>query len=161
MCVFIFTDNIIPYKQRKVLILNGAHTSFVMASFLAGNDLVLQSMNDQVVFNFIKQTIFDEVIPTLALPKNDLVKFALDVFERFRNPFVKHVLLAISLNSFAKWSTRCLPSLLDFVKLKNKLPVHLAFSLAALIAFYKGNEFRDKDLIGMILSIEFVMNKMY
>lgn len=68
----IFTDNQKPYKQRKVRILNGAHTSFVLASYLAGNDIVLESMQDADVKSFMMKTIFDEVIPTLTLPKKEL-----------------------------------------------------------------------------------------
>ena len=144
----IFTDNQKPYKQRKVRILNGAHTSFVLASYLCGNDIVLESMNDELIFNFMKATIFDEVIPTLALPKEDLVDFANAVITRFNNPYVKHALLSISLNSVSKWRARCMPSFLEYIKKEGKLPVHLTFSLAALMAFYTGSEIRDKALIG-------------
>ncbi len=144
----IFTDNHKPYKQRKVRILNGAHTSFVLASYLAGNDFVGQSMNDGLMFGFMKSTIFDEVIPTLELPKNDLVEFAEAVIDRFKNPFIKHSLLAISLNSVSKWKARCMPSFIEYIKLKGALPAHLTFSLAALIAFYNGTEIREGVLIG-------------
>lgn len=144
----IYTDNQKPYKQRKVRILNGAHTSFVLASYLAGNDIVLESMQDKTVFNFMHKTIFDEVIPTLSLPKKDLVDFAEAVITRFNNPYVKHALLSISLNSVSKWRARCMPSFLGYIELNKKLPEHLTFSLAALMAFYKGTEIRDKALIG-------------
>ena len=144
----IFTDNQKPYKQRKVRILNGAHTSFVLASYLAGNDIVLESMEDELVFNFMKATIFDEVIPTLTLPKEDLVDFANAVITRFNNPYVKHALLSISLNSVSKWRARCMPSFLGYIENEGKLPTHLTFSLAALMAFYTGSEIRDKALIG-------------
>jgi len=144
----IFTDNQKPYKQRKVRILNGAHTSFVLASYLAGNDIVLESMNDELILNYIKATIFDEVIPTLTLPKQDLIDFAEAVLTRFNNPYVKHAHLAISLNSVSKWRARCMPSFLDYIKNEGKLPSHLTFSLAALMAFYTGDEIRDKALIG-------------
>lgn len=144
----IYTDNQKPYKQRKVRILNGAHTSFVLASYLAGNDIVLTSMQDEVVFNFMKKTIFDEVIPTLTLPRADLVDFAEAVITRFNNPYVKHSLLSISLNSVSKWRARCMPSFLGYIEMKKELPKHLTFSLAALMAFYKGTEIRDKALIG-------------
>ena len=144
----IFTDNQKPYKQRKVRILNGAHTSFVLASYLAGNDIVLESMEDELVFNFMKATIFDEVIPTLTLPKEDLVDFANAVITRFNNPYVKHALLSISLNSVSKWRARCMPSFLGYIENEAKLPAHLTFSLAALMAFYTGTEIRDKALIG-------------
>ncbi len=144
----IFTDNQKPYKQRKVRILNGAHTSFVLASYLCGNDIVLQSMQDELILNFIKATIFEEVIPTLTLPKQELEEFAQAVLTRFNNPYVKHAHLSISLNSVSKWRARCMPSFLEYVEKKDALPEHLTFSLAALMAFYTGTEIRDKALIG-------------
>ena len=144
----IFTDNQKPYKQRKVRILNGAHTSFVLASYLCGNDIVKQSMDDADIKNFMVKTIFDEVIPTLTLPEEELKEFAEAVITRFNNPYVKHALLSISLNSVSKWRARCMPSLLGYVEKFGKLPAHLAFSLAALMAFYRGTEIRGKALIG-------------
>lgn len=144
----IFTDNQKPYKQRKVRILNGAHTSFVLASYLSGNDLVKESMDDPDIKNFMIKTIFDEVIPTLTLPEEELKEFAEAVITRFNNPYVKHSLLSISLNSVSKWRARCLPSLLGYVDKFGSLPVHMTFSLVALMAFYHGTEIRDKALIG-------------
>ncbi|MCR5459944.1 MAG: tagaturonate reductase [Acetatifactor sp.] len=144
----LFVENQKPYKQRKVRILNGAHTSFVLASYLCGNDIVLESMQDEVILNYVKETIYDEVIPTLTLPKADLEDFAQAVLNRFNNPYVKHALLAISLNSVSKWRARCMPSFLAYAKQEGKLPKHLTFSLAALLAFYTGSEIRDKALIG-------------
>ena len=144
----IYTDNQKPYKQRKVRILNGAHTSFVLASFLCGNDIVLQSMEDEDIMKYIQETIYDEVIPTLTLPKKDLEDFAEAVITRFKNPYVKHALLSISLNSVSKWRARCMPSLLSYEEQFGKLPAHLTFSLAALMAFYTGSELREGALIG-------------
>ena len=144
----IFTDNQKPYKQRKVRILNGAHTSFVLASYLAGNDTVLESMKDELIYKFMRSTIFDEVIPTLSLPEKDLVDFAEAVTTRFNNPYVKHALHSISLNSVSKWRARCMPSFLGYIDKTGTLPKHLTFSLAALMAFYQGTEIRDKALIG-------------
>ncbi|MCR4618166.1 MAG: tagaturonate reductase [Lachnospiraceae bacterium] len=144
----IYTPDHHPYKQRKVRILNGAHTSFVLASYLCGNDIVLQSMNDELILKFIKGTLFDEVIPTLTLPKQDLLDFADAVLARFNNPYVKHAHLSIALNSVSKWRARCMPSFLDYVKNEGKLPEHLTFSIAALMAFYTGSEIREKALIG-------------
>lgn len=144
----IFTDNQTPYKQRKVRILNGAHTSFVLASYLAGNDYVLKSMEDKLVYDFMHHTIYDEVIPTLTLPEKELNDFAQAVIARFHNPYVKHALLSIALNSVSKWRARCLPSLFGYIDKTGELPKHLTFSIAALMAFYTGQEMRDKALIG-------------
>ena len=144
----IYTDNQKPYKQRKVRILNGAHTSFVLASYLMGNDIVRDSMNDDDVRNFMMSILHEEVIPTLSLPKAELEEFADAVVARFNNPYVDHALLAISLNSVSKWRARCMPSFLGYIEKEGKLPARLTFSLAALMAFYTGSEIRDKALIG-------------
>lgn len=143
----IFTDNQKPYKQRKVRILNGAHTSFSLASYLAGNDYVMESMKDEDIRGFMSKTIFDEIIPTLDLPKEDLLSFANAVMDRFLNPYIKHELLSISLNSVSKWRARCMPSLFGYVERFEKLPQHLSFSLAALMIFYRGDEIRNGVLI--------------
>lgn len=144
----IFTDNQKPYKQRKVRILNGAHTSFVLASYLKGNDFVNQSMQDEIMKNFMLDTIHKEVIPTLTLPEQDLKDFADAVVDRFNNPFIQHSLLAIALNSVSKWKARCLPSFLGYVEKYGRLPEHLTFSIASLMAFYSSTELTDGVLKG-------------
>ncbi len=142
----LFTDNQKPYKQRKVRILNGAHTSFVPAAFLCGYDYVLDAMRDPLIKTFMQRTLYDEVIPTLSLPKDDLLSFAEAVTGRFENPYIKHALLSICLNSVSKWRARCMPSLLGYVRDTGELPPRLTFSLAALMALYQGDHLRDGGL---------------
>ncbi len=107
----LITDDHKPYKERKVRILNGAHTSIVMGAYLAGQDYVGGCMQDETILRFMNKALYEEIIPTLSLPKEDCVLFAEAVAERFANPFIEHALLAISLNSTAKWRARVLPSL--------------------------------------------------
>ena len=144
----IFADDMTPYRDRKVRILNGAHTTTVLAAYLAGEDLVGECMNDLVISGFMKRAIYDEVIPTLTLPKDELEAFAAVVFERFSNPFIKHALLSISLNSVSKYKARVLPSVEQYIAIKGKVPARLAFALAALIAFYRGTVIQEGALIG-------------
>ncbi len=134
----LYVKDVTPYKVRKVRILNGVHTALVPVAYLYGIDTVRESMEDAVVGKFIKDALFEEIIPTLDLPIQELQAFAAAVLERFSNPFIKHLLMSISLNSWAKFETRVLPSLLEFIKRKGSVPKHLSFSLAATIAFYKG-----------------------
>lgn len=142
----IYTDNQKPYKQRKVRILNGAHTSFVPAAFQCGHDIVLQAMNDPLILHFMQHTLYDEVIPTLALPREDLMTFAEAVTGRFKNPYIKHALLSICLNSVSKWRARCMPSLLGYVEKTGELPARLTFSLASLMNLYRGGVLVDGKL---------------
>lgn len=134
----IFADDIHPYKQRKVKILNGSHTALVPVAYLCGIDTVGEAMNDKTIGKFVKDFIFGEVNPTIDLPADQMTAFANSVIERYKNPYIRHELMSIALNSTTKFRTRLLPTLLDYVKINGKLPQHLLFSLASLIAFHKG-----------------------
>lgn len=142
--------DVTPYKKRKVRILNGAHTGFVLGAYLAGYDIVRDCMNNETIRGFMNKMLYDEVIPTLPLDKKDLNEFAEAVQDRFNNPFVNHELMSISLNSTSKWKARNLPSLLAYVENENgKLPACLTMSFAAYIAFYSSDiqELNDKGLV--------------
>ena len=145
----IVVPDVTPYKKRKVSILNGAHTGFVLGSYLAGYDIVRDCMHDETILGYMNKMLYDEVIPTLPLDKKDLEEFATAVQDRFNNPFVNHELMSISLNSTSKWRARNMPTFLDFVKEKKKLPVCLTTSFAAYIAFYSNDiqELTDKGLV--------------
>jgi tagaturonate reductase len=143
----LYVKDITPYRTRKVRILNGAHTTLVPVAYLYGIDTVRQSVEHPVVGKFLRDAIFEEIIPTLDLPKEELEQFANEVIDRFRNPYIKHLLMSISLNSWSKFETRVLPSVLEYKKRKGTIPQHLAFSLAATIAFYKGK--RGEETIAL------------
>ncbi|WP_449556101.1 tagaturonate reductase [Huaxiibacter chinensis] len=134
----LIVDDIKPYKERKVAILNGAHTALVPVAFQAGLDTVGESMNDEAIRAFVEKAIYQEIIPVLDLPKDELESFASAVTGRFQNPYIKHQLLSISLNGMTKFRTRILPQLLAGQKATGHLPARLTFALAALIAFYRG-----------------------
>lgn len=146
--VFVVPD-MSPYKKRKVRILNGAHTGFVLGAYLAGQDIVRDCMQDEVIKNFMNKMLYEEVIPTLPLDKEDLMQFAAAVQDRFNNPFVNHELMSISLNSTSKWKARNMPSFLGYIEQKKELPVCLTMSLAAYIAFYS-NEIQCLTDAGLV-----------
>ncbi|TKI06944.1 tagaturonate reductase [Martelella alba] len=131
-------DDIKPYKERKVAILNGAHTALVPVAFLSGLDTVGEAMSDAQISGFVEKTIAEEIVPVLDLPHDELTFFAQAVLSRFRNPFIKHQLLSIALNGMTKFRTRILPQLLAYREKHGVLPARLTFALAALIAFYRG-----------------------
>lgn len=127
-----------PYRTRKVRILNGAHTSMVPFSLMYGNETVKETMDNDFTGKFVKNAVLQEINATLNLPDEELNSFANDVFDRFRNPFIKHQLASIALNSVSKFKVRVLPSLLAYEQKYSELPVHLTFAFACLIRFYKG-----------------------
>jgi tagaturonate reductase len=133
-----FVDDVTPYRDLKVRILNGAHTSMVPVGYLYGLRTVRETVEDEVLGKFIAELLFDEVLPTLSASHAEREQMAHDVLNRFRNPYLKHELLTISLNSTSKFVARVLPSLLTYVELFGRPPLHLTLAFAALIRFYKG-----------------------
>lgn len=140
----IWTDDIKPYKKMKVRILNGSHTSLVFASLLCGISTVKQSLDDDDLHKFLNLCMFDYILPTLGDTEENRA-FANAVFERFANPYIKHMWKSISLNSVSKFNARVLPTIIDYINKNNAVPKPLAFSLACLIEYYKNNEVNDSE----------------
>lgn len=141
--------DVTPYKKRKVRILNGAHTGFVLGAYLAGMDIVRDCMENDTIRGFMNKMLYEEVVPILPLDQEDCKQFAAAVEDRFNNPFVNHELMSISLNSTSKWKARNMPSFLEYIKKNGKLPKCLTMSLAAYIAFYSNDvqELTDAGLV--------------
>ena len=144
----IVTDNLDRYRTRKVRILNGAHTSMIPYALLSKIETVGECMKDEKMSKFVKECVFDEIIPTLDLPKDELIDYANNVFERFSNPYIKHMCSSIALNSVSKFKVRVLPSITEYIKRKGEMPKRLLFSFARLIEFYKTDMPNDdKDVM--------------
>lgn len=142
----VWTDDVKPYKKRKVRILNGGHTSMVLGAYLYGLTTVGECLNDETVHAFLDKCIFDEIIPTLGNTETD-VNFGKAVIERFKNPFIKHQLLSIALNSVSKFAVRVLPTIIEYKEKFAAYPPALTFSMAALIAFYRTDKSNDNEEI--------------
>ncbi len=138
----LFTDNQKPYKDRKVRILNGAHTSTVLLGWLSGLEIVRECMEDATIRGFMNMAL-SEIKPGVKLPSDEVQAFTDSVFERFENPFIRHKVLDISLNSVSKWRARVLSSFKDFYNANNAIPKALTFSFAALLAFYTSDTMED------------------
>ena len=144
----IWTDNLEMYRTRKVRILNGAHTSTVAYAMLSGFDTVKSCIEDEKMYAYIKKCVFEEIIPTLDLPKEELVEYANSVLERFANPYINHYWSSIVLNSVSKFKVRVLPSITEYIKRYNKMPETLLFAFANLIKLYKTDMANDdKDVM--------------
>ena len=141
----IFADDITPYKQRKVKILNGSHTAMVPVAYLSGIDTVRESVTDPDVGKFVQGLVNEEIKPTIDLPKDQMDAFANSVIERFMNPFIRHELMSIALNSTTKFKTRLLQTYSDYRAKFGKSPKHILFSFASLCVFYKGKR-GDEDI---------------
>ena len=157
----VWTDDVKPYKKRKVRILNGGHTSMVLGAYLYGLETVGECLKDETVNRYLKKCLFDEIVPTLGNSEVD-IKFAEDVLERFSNPFIKHMLLSIALNSVSKFQVRVLPTILEYKEKFGKYPPALTFSMASLISFYRTDKANDGEEIMRFMkeaSVEEILNR--
>lgn len=139
----ILTDKLEMYRTRKVRILNGAHTSLVPYALLEGFDTVKSCVDDEKMSEHIRKCVFEEIIPTLDLPADELKEYADNVLTRFANPYIKHYLSSIALNSVSKFKVRVLPSITEYIKRFDKMPETLIFSFAKLIEFYRTDMTND------------------
>ena len=130
-------DDMQPFRTLKVRILNGAHTAMVPFSLLFGNETVKQTVDGKFTGKFV-DSIISEINGTLPFEESEVLAYSDEVMDRFRNPFIKHALSDIALNSISKFKVRVLPSLLQYYNDHKQLPTNLTFSFACLIQFYKG-----------------------
>ncbi|MDR2466716.1 MAG: tagaturonate reductase [Prevotellaceae bacterium] len=135
-----------PYHERKVTLLNGPHTVLSPVGYLSGLNTVRECVEHETVGAFARKVMYDELLPTLNMPEEELKRFADDVFDRFRNPYVNHLLASIMLNAFPKFRTRDLPGLKKYLELRGTLPDGLTLGLAAIIAYYRGGKRGEEEI---------------
>ena len=143
----LFVPSEAPYHERKVTLLNGPHTVLSPVGYLSGLDTVKECVEDPQVGQFVRKVMYGELMETLNLPKEELQAFADSVVERFLNPYVKHFVTSIMLNSFPKYKTRDLPGLKTYLERKGELPKGLVLGLAAIIRYYKGGKRGEIEIV--------------
>ena len=143
----LFVPSEAPYHERKVTLLNGPHTVLSPVGYLSGLNTVRECCEDETIGAFVHKVMYEELLPTLNLPEEELRKFAGDVLERFKNPFVKHFVTSIMLNSFPKFKTRDLPGLKTYLERKGELPKGIVLGLAGICTYYKGGKRGDDEIV--------------
>lgn len=143
----LFVPSEAPYHERKVTLLNGPHTVLSPVGYLSGLDTVRECVEDPEIGRYVRKVMYGELLETLNLPRPELEAFADSVVERFVNPYVRHFVTSIMLNSFPKYRTRDLPGLKTYLDRKGELPEGLVLGLAAIITYYKGGMRGDTAIV--------------
>jgi tagaturonate reductase len=140
--------DITPYRELKIRILNGTHTITTPVAFLLGNQTVLENMRHPLVSRFIDRVMRDEIGPSLDVDPDSVTAFIDAVLDRFRNPFLKHQLISITLQSTSKMRLRVVPSIKRYYEKKRQPPRHLCFGFAGYLLFMRGVEKKDGKVYG-------------
>ena len=132
----IFMPSIKQFRDKKVRILNGSHTGMVPIALQMGCQTVMDAFNTPAIEKFVNDMVAEEVIPMIEEDQAELKEFAAGILERFYNPFIKHMLKSISLNSLSKWEARNYPTVKDNWFKAQRIAEHECFTFAALMALY-------------------------
>lgn len=134
----VYTNDLAPFRLRKVRILNGAHTCMACIGGLAGLKTVREAIDHPVVGNYLRRLIYDDICVFIPGDLAELEKYAEVVINRFRNPAIEHQLHLISFNSFSKFVVRVLPSIIAQVDKNGFASPRLTYALASFLYFYRG-----------------------
>jgi tagaturonate reductase len=148
-----WVDDLRPFQLRKVRILNGTHTLLTSIGLLRGLNEVREAVEHPEFGPLIRRAVMEEIVPAVPLDTEEMLKYAEDVLERFQNPFIKHRLSDIAMNSFSKFKVRLLPTLAAYIDQTGELPSLITESLASLIALYQVKKV-DGNYLGRQLSGE-------
>ncbi len=143
----VVASDIAPFRERKVRLLNGAHTILVPTALLAGFSSVREACSDARVGGFLRRAMFDEIVPGVDAP--GAADFARDVLDRFGNPYVEHALIDIALHGTTKMRVRVVPSIVAFEARTGRVPDSLAFGFAAYLAFMRGEIQAERGAAGL------------
>lgn len=147
-----WVNDLRPFQIRKVRILNGAHTLMTPISLLHGLNEVREVMEHTRFGVFVKEAVDQAIIPSLHIDHSEARLYANAVFERFGNPFIRHRLTDIAMNSLSKFKVRLLPSLEAYIDKQGSLPESIVQAFAGLIRFYQvklnGEHYEGKRLNG-------------
>ncbi|GAB5517934.1 MAG: tagaturonate reductase [Rhodothermales bacterium] len=143
----VVAEDITPYRERKVRVLNGTHTSFVAAAFLSERFVtVLDVMRDEQASAFVEGVAYKEIVPSLDVDGGPA--YAEEVLDRFRNPFLRHHLIDITLQTTMKLRARVVPTILSYVEKTGAVPTRIAYGFAAYLRFMRVTKVEEGRYFG-------------
>ena len=143
----VIAEDITPYRERKVRLLNGTHTITVPAALLCGCETVVEAVGHPLVGRFVRRVLFEELVPSLDVEGAEA--FAREVLDRFSNPFIRHELIDITLQATTKMRVRVVPSILRYAVKTGRPPAAVAFGFAAYLLFMRGDLQEERRRAGL------------
>jgi tagaturonate reductase len=133
----VFASDIGMYRERKLRLLNGAHTALAPLALLAGVATVREAAEHPRLGPFLERTLFQELVPATDMPPVQARAFAASVLERFRNPWLEHEWRVIATNQTMKMRLRVAPAIERFVQHQRRVPQGLALACAAHLRYLR------------------------
>lgn len=147
----VIAGNIEKFRELKLRLLNGTHTFACGLAFLAGFETVKDAMNDTTMAGFVRRLTMLEIAQALdgaIISYNEAGAFANSVMDRFRNPFIDHKWISITMNFSSKMKMRNVPLLLRHYQKTSKVPAHMALGFAAFLLFMRCDKNETGEYFG-------------
>lgn len=157
----IVAPDIEKFRELKLRLLNGTHTFSCGLALLAGFETVKDAMNDEQFSAFVRRLMMLEIAKALdgsLISYNEACAFANKVMDRFRNPFLEHKWISITMNYTSKMRMRNIPLLQQYYASTGKLPVQMALGFAAYLIFMNCSPAGDKRYYRQINDQTFVID---
>jgi tagaturonate reductase len=148
----VVTSDVSPYRERKIRLLNGAHTIIVATALLSGCASVKDAMEHAVVGRYFRHVMLDELVPSVEAPHAE--RFAHETLERFAHPFVQHELFSITLQGTTKMRIRVIPSVVQYFAKMGRVPDGMAFGFAAYLLFMRGDLHEERRAAGVLVPVD-------
>jgi tagaturonate reductase len=147
------------FKELKVRLLNGSHTLSSGIAYLSGIDTVTKAMNDTLTRKYVNDLMMQEIVGAIpyAVDPAEAVAFANTVIDRFANPNIEHLWINITFQYTMKMKIRVLPVLLNYYKINNQVPVHIALGFAAFLLFMKSGRKDGNQYFGNYQGKEYLI----
>jgi tagaturonate reductase len=144
----VITEDITPFREQKLRVLNGGHTISVPLAFLAGEKLVVDMMSHPLLGRFVERVILDEIVPMLDGICDNVEAFAQAVINRFKNPFIAHKLLSITVQCSSKMQSRNALTFQRYYEKHDKMPPLMSMGFAAYLLFSRPVKMENGQYFG-------------
>ncbi len=107
-----FTDDVSPYEEMKIKLLNGSHLALTYLGFLRGYRFVHETMADPLFVEYIRRYMDEDVTPQLApVPGIDLARYKQTLIERFSNRAIADQLERVCSDGSSKFPKFSVPTI--------------------------------------------------
>lgn len=147
----VVTENIDKFRELKLRLLNGAHTFTcglaVLSDFVTVKEAMSNEFFEKFMADLMKEEITDAIV-SRQISKEDATGFSNKVLDRFRNPFIEHLWLSITMQYTSKMGMRCVPVVREYYNRYNEVPKHMAAGFGAYILFMRSELNEHGQYIG-------------
>jgi fructuronate reductase len=131
-----FVDDVTPFEQRKLWLLNGGHSLLAYVGSIHGHTTVFDAVTDDACLDLMQQW-WDEAARHLRLPEAEITAYCDALIQRFANPAIRHPLAQIAADGSQKLPVRVLPVLLR-ERASGRVPLGATRVLAAWVLHLRG-----------------------